>query len=169
MNTLKLMYFLSVIGAILFTIVGALLITCFFAIMFLMDGYAVEMANADTSNWIFLAIGILSLIIAIFKIFISVCLGRAMSNKKSTIVGELIYILGPYYLTKPPRKSPTPQSSPARSKTASVSSAATASTAPSYAAGSMKSIMGIGYDDEQKWTYRGELPYPLKEPVQDNA
>jgi hypothetical protein len=95
------------------------------------------------------------LFFAISNIVMWSMLRRLQSSKKSKMVGELMTILGLRYVYDFKTGAPSEVSS-RPSLTSTSTSTATMST---------ESIMGLGYDDEQLWTYRGQRPYPLKEPT----
>ncbi len=88
-----------------------------------------------------------------------------MSNKKQPMVGELMYILGlAYVFGLRGRRSPSTSSSKS-TISADVSLEKSPLSSKSTATFGTESIMGLGYDDQQLWTYRGKRPYPLKEPT----
>ena len=88
-----------------------------------------------------------------------------MADKKQPMVGELIYILGMIYVYGLIRvRSPSTVSSKS-TISADVSLKSKSSEKSTETLGT-ESIMGLGYDDQQLWTYRGKRPYPLKEPTE---
>ena len=92
-----------------------------------------------------------------------------MSNKKQPMVGELMYILGLAYVfrLRAGRSPSTVSSKSTISADVSLekSPLSSKSSEKSTATFGTESIMGLGYDDQQLWTYRGKRPYPLKEPT----
>lgn len=131
-----------------------------FGLSYLMNKKLAIIASLNISRWVILAIGIACILFAISNLVMWLHLRKLMSKKKSTMVGELIYILGLQYIYDSQKTSSSPVSikpkSPPSPSTGSTSSGSTIGTG---------SIMGLGYDDEQLWTYRGKRPYPIAEPT----
>ena len=156
---MKLIYYFSILGTFMFGLCGIALFVLF-GLTFLMIKKLALFATLDISRWVILGIGIACIIFAICNLVIWRHLRQLMSKKKSTMVGELIYILGLQYIYDSQKTPSSPVSvrpkSPPSPSTGTTSSGSTIGTG---------SIMGLGYDDEQLWTYRGKRPYPIKEPT----
>ena len=127
-----------------------------FGLSFMLEDVIVVMASLHISRWIILGIGMACIIFAISNIVMWSQIGKLMSKKKSTMVGELIYILGLQYIYGTMTSHPSPDSTTTMSTLKHSISASTISSG---------SIMGLGYDDQQLWTYRGKRPYPIEEPT----
>jgi hypothetical protein len=159
MNFIRLIYFFSIIGTFVFLGSSVALIVSFI-IGHQLHEFVPQFILWGTTKWVILGGAIACLLFAIANIVMWSMLRRLQSSKKSKMVGELMYILGLRYVydfkTVEPSEVSSRPPSPSSLSTKSSTSTATMST---------ESIMGLGYDDNQLWTYRGQKPYPLKEPT----
>ena len=123
----------------------------------------------DLTRWFLLGFAIACLLFMLGNVVIWCFLRQLMSNKKQPMVGELMYILGLAYVfrLRAGRSPSTVSSKSTISADVSLekSPLSSKSSEKSTATFGTESIMGLGYDDQQLWTYRGKRPYPLKEPT----
>ena len=169
MNSLRFMYCMAALGVFQF-FVGAVAMFVSFGLSYMLDPNVYNLINVqgqnglDMTRWFLLGFGIACLVLMLGNGVIWCFLRQLMSDKKQPMVGELMFILGMIYVYGLRARSPSTVSSKS-TISADVSLKSKSSEKSTETLGT-ESIMGLGYDDQQLWTYRGKRPYPLKEPTE---
>jgi hypothetical protein len=143
--------FVNLLVAILFLIMGFLLIMSFTFNLSVVDELQ-QAANFDTWKAFILLAGIVALLASLVFAIGSWKEFQMYSGSHNSVISEMIYILGLGLELERPlcigEDAPT-------EVTVSRSS-------------SMASIFGFGYDDSFKWTFAGRKPLPREDPYVEN-
>ena len=170
MNCFRFLYCLSTMGIyVFFECAVAMFVS--FTLCYKLNPNVYNLINVqgdngmDLTRWFLFGFGIACILFMLGNVVICCFLRQLMSNKKQPMVGELMYILGLAYVVGlgAPRSPSTASSKSTKSTSVSLRSK---SSEKSTATLGTESIMGLGYDDQQLWTYRGKRPYPLEEPTE---
>ena len=184
MNSIRFIYCLSILGTFLFLGCSTAMFVSF-GLCYRLNPNVYNLINVqgqngmDITRWALLGFAIFCLIFALANMVMWCLLRPLMSNKKHKMIGELMYILGMRYVYK--YKTVDSDESSEFSRVPSSASSKLSTPSPklpivkvspksvksleSTESIDTKSIMGLGYDDKQLWTYRGQRPYPIKEPT----
>ena len=146
--------FVNLLAAILFLIMGFLLIMSFTFNLSVVDELQ-QAANFDTWKAFILLAGIVSLLASLVFAIGSWKEFQMYSGSHNSVVAETIYILGVgMELERPATIGSEP---------------ATAASAAMSGSSSMSSIFGFGYDDSFKWTFAGRRPLPRDDPDKEGT
>ena len=184
MNSIRFIYCLSILGTFLFLGCSIAMFVSF-GLCYRLNPNTYNLINVqgengmDITRWALLGFGICCLFFAMANVFMWCFLRPLMSSRKHKMVGELIYILGMQYvykyktldsekssdISRVPSSASSKLSTPSPKLPIAKVSPKSEKSVKSIGTVDSKSIMGLGYDDNQLWTYRGQRPYPIKEPT----
>ena len=143
--------FVNLIAAILFLVMGILLVMGFTLNLSVVEELQ-EAANFDSWKIFILLAGIVAILTSAVLAFGSWKKFQMFSGSHNSVVAETLYILG---LGKEMER-PACLGSETDTSVSSVTS-------------SMISIFGFGYDDSNKWTFAGRKPFPREDPEHSDA
>ena len=142
--------FVNLLAAIIFLVMGFLLIMAFTFNLSVVDELQ-QAANFDNWKAFIIIAGIVSLLASGVLAFGSLKEFQMYSGSNNSVVAETIYILG---LGVDSERPPVIGEESVRDASMSRSS-------------SMVSIFGFGYDDSYKWTFAGRRPLPREDPAEE--
>ena len=142
--------FVNLLAAIIFLVMGFLLIMAFTFNLSVVDELQ-QAANFDNWKPFIILAGIVSLLASAILAFGSLKEFQMYSGSKNSVVAETIYILG---LGIDSERPPVIGEESLKDTSFSRSS-------------SMVSIFGFGYDDSFKWTFAGRRPLPREDPADE--
>jgi hypothetical protein len=142
--------FVNMLAAILFLVMGILLIMSFTLNLSVVDELQ-QAANFDNWKPFIICAGIVSLLASGVFALCSLKEFQMYSGSQNSVVAEMIYILGVGMELE--RSSPI-GSEPVTATSMSMSRSS-----------SMASIFGFGYDESFKWTFAGRKPLPRDDPA----
>ena len=152
MKHFGLIKFVNMLAAILFLVMGILLIMSFTLNLSVVEELQ-QAANFDNWKPFIICAGVVSLLASGVFAFGSLKEFQMYSGSHNSVVAETIYILGVGMELERPA---TIGSEPA-------TAASVAMSRSSY----MASIFGFGYDDSFKWTFAGRRPFPRDDPAKE--
>ena len=153
MKHFGLIKFVNLLAAIIFLVMGILLIMSFTFNLSVVDELQ-QAANFDNWKMFVLFSGIVALLASGVFAFGSWKEFQLYSGGHNSVVAETIYILGVgMELERPACTGQEPQATLMEMSRSS----------------SMASIFGFGYDASFKWTFAGRKPLPRDDPAKDGA
>ena len=146
--------FVNLLAAIIFLVMGFLLIMAFTFNLSVVDELQ-QAANFDNWKAFIIIAGIVSLLASGVLAFGSLKEFQMYSGSNNSVVAETIYILGLGMELKRP-------------VCVGSETSAAAAAVESSRSSSMVSIFGFGYDDSFKWTFAGRRPMPREDPEKED-
>merc|ERR1712142_91567 len=156
MKHFRIIQIVNVVAAVLFLVMGILLIMSFIFNLSLVDEMQ-QAANFDNWKAFIIVAGIISLFVAFVFLVGTWKEFQLYGGGYNSVVAETIYILGlGIELERPSTygSEPTRPFVPA----GEISSSS-----------SLSSIFGFGFDDKLKWTFAGRKPFPRQDPSEEDG
>ncbi|XP_023336980.1 uncharacterized protein LOC111707994 [Eurytemora carolleeae] len=147
MNHFKIFSLFSVLAAVVFLVLGIVLIVTFVLNSSYLEWELAEASNFDNWGVYIIIAGIISLCYAVLNIYEIITLTALKSGAKNAIVAEMIYILG----LKKEKVRPQVEGGDIVIPDVEVMSVRTKSD---------DSIFGLGYDAHNRWTFSGRKATP---------
>ena len=149
MKHFALIKFVNLLAAVVFLIMGFLLIMAFTLNLSVVDELQ-QAANFDVWKVFILLAGIVSLLTSLVFALGSWKEFQMCSGSQNSVIAEVIYILGLGMELDLELERPL---------------CIDGADAPTKVGVSRSSIFGFGYDDSFKWTFAGRKPLPREDPV----